>query len=68
MLDEAALQEVIDGMTREAVAVPSDHLLRSLAAAAGLNEAALRALFERRFRDHGNQTRLFDDLPFSGSG
>jgi predicted DsbA family dithiol-disulfide isomerase len=68
MLDRESLLEIVDGFVAEKTAVPSERLLRALAAGAGLSAAEVRAVFEERHRAAGHETQLFDDLPFSGAG
>lgn len=67
-LDPALLDEIITAFIAGRVTVPSDRLLRALAAASGLGETELRVRFETRFRAEGHETALFDSMPFSGSG
>ena len=68
MFDRENLLEITDGFIAESVAVPSDRLLRALAAAAGMRVEEVRALFEQRHRDAGHETQMFDPMPFSGAG
>jgi hypothetical protein len=68
VLDEQCLREIIDGFLAETRTVPSDALVRALAACCGTTEAAVRSVFEQRARAQGAETSLFDSMPFSGSG
>jgi hypothetical protein len=67
-LDPQSLREIVDGLLSETRTVPSDALVRRLAACCGMDEAAVRRVFEDRSREQGAETSLFDAMPFSGSG
>lgn len=68
MLDPEDLNEIVDGLIKEPAIAPSDKLIRALAACCGTDAAAVRAVFEQRFRAQGHETSLFYEMPSSGSG
>ena len=68
LLDAQNLNEIVNGFLAGTTTIPSDRLVRALAACCRMDEAAVRFMFEKRAREQGAETSLFDTMPFSGSG
>jgi hypothetical protein len=68
LLDAQNLKEIVNGFLAGTTVIPSDKLVRALAACCRMDEAAVRLMFDERAREQGAETSLFDTMLFSGSG